>query len=651
MPVIILTDEQQARFGHYTEPPTPAQLARYFHLDDTDREVIRSKRSDYSKLGFALQLCTVRFLGTFLARSLDVPEVCIEHLANQLGIEDISELSRYENRGPLHVEHAEEIRQIYGYRLFGQTPEAFQFIRWLYTRAWLSAERPSVLFDMATAWLVEHKVILPGPSVLERAVAAIRDRAEQRLWVMLAAMPDSLQRNNLLSLLAKVEGQRSTYLDYLRRPPVRVSGPGLVEALERFDMLRALGVGQIDLSAIPTSRVKALARYAVISKAQAVEDLEPQRQIATLLAFAQVLEADAQDDALDLFDLLVSGVFKDAVKSGEEQRLRTLRDLDEAARSLKDACEILVDPAYPDDGVRQIIFQHIPPDHLSTAIQQVATLTRPPNTNYWERLASSYRSVRRYLPKTLATIEFQGLPISQPVLEAAAFLRSLDAPEKPRPRVNDAPRGIITSKWRPLVVEQRRRINLTFYTFNFLNQLQDGLHRRDIFVSPSQRWNDPRLKLLQGKTWEEIRPRVCRVLGLTTDPHYELERLSEQLDAAYHRTAANLADNPSVRIEPKDGHDRLIVTGLDALPVPDSLAHLEEYVAHSLPLVELPQILLEIHARTGFLDEFFHISEMQARADDLPISLCAVLMAEACNIPLEPLIRPEIPALTRERLL
>ncbi|MFS3439574.1 hypothetical protein ACK6UP_24080, partial [Escherichia coli] len=36
-----------------------------------------------------------------------------------------------------------------------------------------------------------------------------------------------------------------------------------------------------------------------------------------------------------------------------------------------------------------------------------------------------------------------------------------------------------------------------------------------------------------------------------------------------------------------------------------------------------------------------------ARVDDLPVSISAVLMAEACNIGLEPLIRSNVPALTR----
>lgn len=77
---------------------------------------------------------------------------------------------------------------------------------------------------------------------------------------------------------------------------------------------------------------------------------------------------------------------------------------------------------------------------------------------------------------------------------------------------------------------------------------------------------------------------------------------------------------------------------------------LNNRIKQLLPPVDLTELLLEIDARTEFTHEFAHVSESGARAQDLHISLCAVLMAEACNIGLEPLIKHNIPALPRHRL-
>jgi len=103
-----------------------------------------------------------------------------------------------------------------------------------------------------------------------------------------------------------------------------------------------------------------------------------------------------------------------------------------------------------------------------------------------------------------------------------------------------------------------------------------------------------------------------------------------------------------VRIERTGGRDRLVLTPFDKLDDPPSLLALR---VHVLPRIDLPEALLEIHARTGFGNEFTHISESAARVADLPISLCAVLIAEACNIDLETLVRRDVPALTRGRHL
>src|SRR3989442_1848335 len=92
------------------------------------------------------------------------------------------------------------------------------------------------------------------------------------------------------------------------------------------------------------------------------------------------------------------------------------------------------------------------------------------------------------------------------------------------------------------------------------------------------------------------------------------------------------------------------LSGLEKLTESPSLVRLRDAVKARLPRVDLPEILLEIAAHTGFTTKFTHVSERESRVGDLATSLCAVLLAEACNIGLEPLVRNDVPALRRARL-
>lgn len=143
MPVEFLSDEEAAAYGGFVGTPSSAELARWCLLDDADLRLVNRRRVDHLRLGFALQLVTVRALGLFLVDPLDVPTAVLDDVAAQLEVADPSCVKRYTDRRPTRFDHQGEIAAAEGYRDFADA--AGELERWVDDRAFTAGEGPKGL--------------------------------------------------------------------------------------------------------------------------------------------------------------------------------------------------------------------------------------------------------------------------------------------------------------------------------------------------------------------------------------------------------------------------------------------------------------------------------------------------------------------------
>ena len=101
-------------------PPTDERdMLRHYALDLTDLGVIRSRRTDATRLGFALQMLVLRHPGRVLGPREQLPPPLVAFVARQLGV-DADSLREYRRRDATRRQHLVELMGLLGCRSFGQ---------------------------------------------------------------------------------------------------------------------------------------------------------------------------------------------------------------------------------------------------------------------------------------------------------------------------------------------------------------------------------------------------------------------------------------------------------------------------------------------------------------------------------------------------
>lgn len=643
------------------------ELERFCYLDDEDRRLIAARRRDYNRLGFAVQLATVRHLGMFLPGPLDVPPELVDYLAEQLGIDDPSCVKRYTDREKTKLEHAWEIQREYGLTPFSDVEP--ELTAWIADQAWMTGDGPKAIFEGAVTWLRERQALLPfGVTTLQKLVAAGREAADRRLWRELAGQLTPISASALLGLLEVPEGtrQRVSELDRLRKGVFRPSSRGMLAALHRLADLHALGAGTWDVSGVPPRRLAGLATYGLSGKANALRRLPREHRLAVLVATVTVLSARAADDVLELFDLLMTtDLLSKAERESRDEKLRRYPRVSRNAGKLAAAVRVLLEMAEvnPDIAmgvVWDLIENTVTRSELRSAVAVIDELVPASDAELdgqrLQELAGRLATVRPFLPVLMKTVEFGATPDGAPVLTAMQTLAELLTARSTLPasyldaRLVD--HDLITGGWQRLVYAPGRpeaAVDRAAYTFCVLEQFHRHLKHRNIFAPSSSRWRDPRAHLLSGQAWGQAREAGMNALGLPAAAVGMLDEHATALDAAYRDVASRLDAGTPATV---DDDGKLHVAALTAVPDPPSLVDLRRRIEAMLPRVDLPELVLEVMSwHPGFTESFTHTSGNDARVADLGLSVAAVLCAHAMNVGFGPVTSRGVEALTRDRLL
>jgi len=98
-------------------PDTKDELIRHYTFSETDVSIIRQRRGPANRLGFAMQLCYLRFPGVILG--IDEPpfKPLLKMVAEQLKV-SVESWDKYGQREQTRREHLVELQTVFGFQPF-----------------------------------------------------------------------------------------------------------------------------------------------------------------------------------------------------------------------------------------------------------------------------------------------------------------------------------------------------------------------------------------------------------------------------------------------------------------------------------------------------------------------------------------------------
>jgi TnpA family transposase len=625
MPVQLFTEAERSRRNCFPEAIASADLVTFFTLSERDMASLPQSSAAHNRLGYALQLCSLRFMGFVPDDLTSAPPEAVAYVAQQLAV-DPAGLPAYGARAQTRQDHLQAVQAHLGYRKV-RSEDVETLAQWLLERA-LEHDKPTLLYELTCEKLRSAQFIRPGVTRLERLVAEARQQAQTEIFRRLEPLLTADCQQALDTLLEPDPERRITPLAWLRRPAVSNSPRAILGDLEKLTFVRAMGVEAWNLAGLNPNRLQLLAHVARKSSAQALQRAPAERRYPLLVAFLYHSLVEVTDDVIEMFDRCLADADARAGQDLQEFRTAVAQATNEKVHLFRELGQAILDPTIADADLRSTIYQRIPPPVLRRAVEESDRLVRPLDDSYFDFFATRYSYLRQFTPTFLQAFTFHSNRTPDALLEAVAVLQDLNTTQR-RTVPEDAPLDFVPPKWRPYVVDPRGRIDRHYYELCVLWELRGARRGGNVWVQPSRRYANPETYLIPTDQWPTLRPEVCQQVRAPTDGAVRLEERGRELVDLLPRVDRMLARTGKGEVRMENG--ALVVPSLAAEELPASAERLQTCLTDHLPLVDLPDLLIEVDRWTGFSRHLRHLNGQEPRQRHFLPVLYAALLAQGCN--------------------
>jgi hypothetical protein len=395
--------------------------------------------------------------------------------------------------------------------------------------------------------------------------------------------------------------------------------------MDRLAFIRSMVVDPQRRERIHPERWIQIVREGDAAPAWLVADFNANRRWATIIAQLITLGERLTDEAITMFNKLIGRLFARANTRRKRKYADTRQETTKALRLFRDTLRALVVANDTGRNAIDVLDDEIGWHRLLQAQPEVEAMMQDADPDPLVLAAERYGPVRRYAARFLETFTFRSSRRHDSLLAAIGTLKTLNAAGR-RTLPERVPVGHLTAQARKLIfagAKPDRRL----YEIATLAALWDQLRSGDIWVEGSRAFRPMDEQHMPKPAFVALKAADELGLGVQGDAVAYLSEARQTLDFNLKRLAYRPRNGKLEGVRLEAG--QLVVTPLPG-DVPAAAEELKWELGDMYPLVEVPDLLMEVHAWTGFADEFTHI-RTQEPPENIPAMLAGVL-ADATNL-------------------
>lgn len=461
-------------------------------------------RGAHNRLGFALQLCSLRYLG-FLP--IDTPDPLSQGVVHLAGLLDVTaaSLDNYGKHESTLYQHQQMILRHLSFRR--ASPLDITLLEaWLLDRA-LEHDKPKLLFELACDYLRRNKIVRPGVTQLIRQVGTAR--TEDACYRQLQSQLTKDVRDFLDGLLTSESGW--SRLPWLQRTPKSNTATAILQTLDKLAFLEAHGVEAWRLDAVNPNRVKWLAKRGSRASAQGLRAMKASVRYPLLMAFLEEAYMTFTDAVIEMVDQRLWELYSEAKREFRDDRLTATKRINETLTVFKLIGNVLIDDSIDDATVRRVVLEHLKEGQLEEALGQADQLIRPENDDFSDYFAKRYRKVQRFSRRFLGTMRFHVGSDDAGLLGGLRLVRAIHAGQR-RKLPSTTPTAFIPASWMNEVFTEDG-LDWRSYEIAALWVLRQKLRSGDVYALHSRRFTELERYLIPRGDWAGHRKDVAGLLG------------------------------------------------------------------------------------------------------------------------------------------